>query len=256
MTDVAGRTAFITGGANGIGLGIARAFAGAGRQAGAGRSRRRGAGAAPRRSCRATTEVETLVLDVRDREAYARIADEAEAALGPVSLLCQQRRRRRRRARPQADLRAVGLGHRRQPRRRDQRRPDLPAAHGRARPRRPDRQHRLRRRPGRGGQRRALPHRQVRRGRHDRGAARRTGGARASACTVLCPGPVATDIIARTRQLQPRRGATAGQRRARAARAHRADDRTGSRAACRRTRSARWCWTRSWPTASTSTPTA
>ena len=30
MTDVAGRTAFITGGANGIGLGIARAFAGAG----------------------------------------------------------------------------------------------------------------------------------------------------------------------------------------------------------------------------------
>ncbi|HWF77763.1 MAG TPA: SDR family NAD(P)-dependent oxidoreductase [Caulobacteraceae bacterium] len=32
MTDVAGRTAFITGGANGIGLGIARAFAGAGAQ--------------------------------------------------------------------------------------------------------------------------------------------------------------------------------------------------------------------------------
>ena len=30
MTDVSGRTAFITGGANGIGLGIARAFAGAG----------------------------------------------------------------------------------------------------------------------------------------------------------------------------------------------------------------------------------
>ena len=30
MTEVKGRTAFITGGANGIGLGIARAFAGAG----------------------------------------------------------------------------------------------------------------------------------------------------------------------------------------------------------------------------------
>jgi len=86
MTDVAGRTAFITGGANGIGLGIARAFADAGAklaladidaealdQAKAELSKR--------------TAVETFVLDVRDREAYGRAANAAEAALGHVSLL-------------------------------------------------------------------------------------------------------------------------------------------------------------------------
>src|SRR5271154_5172518 len=84
VTDVAGRTAFITGGANGIGLGIARAFAGAGAKLGL-------VDIEPDALSRAKdelstiTQVETHVLDVRDREAYARIADEIEAALGPVS---------------------------------------------------------------------------------------------------------------------------------------------------------------------------
>jgi NAD(P)-dependent dehydrogenase (short-subunit alcohol dehydrogenase family) len=86
MTDVAGRTAFITGGANGIGLGIARAFAGAGAKLALidiepeALNRAKG-------ELSAVTQVETHVLDVRDREAYARVADEVEAALGPVSLL-------------------------------------------------------------------------------------------------------------------------------------------------------------------------
>ena len=86
MTEVAGRTAFITGGANGIGLGIARAFAGAGAKLALADL---DAGALDRAkaelSARAPTEV--FQLDVRDREAYARVADAAEAALGPVSLL-------------------------------------------------------------------------------------------------------------------------------------------------------------------------
>ena len=34
-----------------------------------------------------TTAVETVILDVRDRDGYARAADEVEAKLGPVSLL-------------------------------------------------------------------------------------------------------------------------------------------------------------------------
>jgi NADP-dependent 3-hydroxy acid dehydrogenase YdfG len=34
------------------------------------------------------TAVETFKLDVRDREAYARVADETETRLGPVSILC------------------------------------------------------------------------------------------------------------------------------------------------------------------------
>ncbi len=86
MTDVAGRTAFITGGANGIGLGIARAFAGAGAKLvlvdlDAEALARAKAELSPR------TPTATFVLDVRDREAYVRVADAAEAALGPVSLL-------------------------------------------------------------------------------------------------------------------------------------------------------------------------
>jgi NAD(P)-dependent dehydrogenase (short-subunit alcohol dehydrogenase family) len=36
----------------------------------------------------ALTPTEVYQLDVRDREAFARVADAAEAALGPVSLLC------------------------------------------------------------------------------------------------------------------------------------------------------------------------
>ena len=87
MTQVAGRTAFITGGANGIGLGIARAFARAGAKLAlvdldtAALDR---AGA----ELSATTDVATHELDVRDREAFARIADVVEAELGPVSPLC------------------------------------------------------------------------------------------------------------------------------------------------------------------------
>jgi NADP-dependent 3-hydroxy acid dehydrogenase YdfG len=86
MTDVAGRTAFITGGANGIGLGIARAFAAAGAKVAladidAAALERAGA------ELGAVTQVATQVLDVRDREGWVRAADAVEAALGPVSLL-------------------------------------------------------------------------------------------------------------------------------------------------------------------------
>ncbi|HTO46991.1 MAG TPA: SDR family NAD(P)-dependent oxidoreductase [Burkholderiales bacterium] len=84
--DVAGRTAFITGGANGIGLGIARAFARAGAKL-ALADVDAAALASARAELAKETQVESFVLDVRDREAYARTADAAEAALGPVSLL-------------------------------------------------------------------------------------------------------------------------------------------------------------------------
>ena len=86
MTDVAGRTAFITGGANGIGLGIARAFAGAGARL-ALADLEADALARAKAELSTLTAVETFVLDVRDRETFARVADEAEAGLGPVSLL-------------------------------------------------------------------------------------------------------------------------------------------------------------------------
>ncbi len=86
MTDVRGRTAFITGGANGIGLGIARALAGAGAKLALVDLDAEALQRA-RAELGATTQVFTAVLDVRDRSAYARVADEAEAALGSVSIL-------------------------------------------------------------------------------------------------------------------------------------------------------------------------
>jgi NAD(P)-dependent dehydrogenase (short-subunit alcohol dehydrogenase family) len=86
MTDVQGRTAFITGGANGIGLGIARNLARAG-------SRLALADVDAAALALAKAELETLApvevyeLDVRDRDAYASVAEAAERKLGPVSLL-------------------------------------------------------------------------------------------------------------------------------------------------------------------------
>lgn len=86
MTNIANRTAFITGGANGIGLGIARSLARAGAKlalvdldADALESAKAELGM--------VTEIVTAVLDVRDRAAYAPVADEVEAKLGPVSIL-------------------------------------------------------------------------------------------------------------------------------------------------------------------------
>ncbi len=86
MTDVKGRTAFITGGANGIGLGIARAFGRAGAKL-ALADLDVAALAHAKAELAALTVVEAVELDVRDRAAYARAADEVERALGPVSLL-------------------------------------------------------------------------------------------------------------------------------------------------------------------------
>lgn len=86
MTDIANRTAFITGGANGIGLGIARSLARAGARLALVDL---DAEALQRVEVElgATAKVFTAVLDVRDRAAYAQVADAAEAKLGPVSIL-------------------------------------------------------------------------------------------------------------------------------------------------------------------------
>jgi NAD(P)-dependent dehydrogenase (short-subunit alcohol dehydrogenase family) len=87
MEDVKGMTVFITGGARGIGLGIARAFARAGMKLAIADIDPDSLAAAKSELAKLTA-VETFNLDVRDREAYARVADEAEARLGPVSIVC------------------------------------------------------------------------------------------------------------------------------------------------------------------------
>jgi NAD(P)-dependent dehydrogenase (short-subunit alcohol dehydrogenase family) len=86
MADVQGKTAFITGGANGIGLGIARALVGAGANVVIADIRAE-ALAEAKASLGADDQVETVVLDVTDREGFARAADQAEARFGNIHIL-------------------------------------------------------------------------------------------------------------------------------------------------------------------------
>ena len=83
MKDLRGKVAFITGGAQGIGLGMARAM------------KQEGAvlvlvdvdqGALD--AARDELGAHTYVLDVRDRDEYARIVDEVESTIGPIAILC------------------------------------------------------------------------------------------------------------------------------------------------------------------------
>ena len=88
MQDIAGKVAFVTGAANGIGLGICRALAQAGAHVAMAdiqpdaleRARAQIAG----------TGVRTigLTLDVSDADAFARAADAVEAAFGKVHIVC------------------------------------------------------------------------------------------------------------------------------------------------------------------------
>ena len=85
MQDLAGRTAFVTGGANGIGLGLARALLDQGCKVVIADIRDESIEQALK--VLAGRDVIGVPLDVVSREGFARAADEAEAALGPVSLL-------------------------------------------------------------------------------------------------------------------------------------------------------------------------
>lgn len=86
MTDISGRTAFITGGANGIGLGIARSLARDGVKIALVDLDEKALEKA-RGELENITQVVTAVLDVRDRDSFTRVAEQVEPCLGPVSLL-------------------------------------------------------------------------------------------------------------------------------------------------------------------------
>lgn len=86
MENVEGKTAFITGGANGIGLGIAKALVAAGANVVIADIREKDLADA-KTTLAADDRVETVVLDVTDRAAFASAADKAEARFGKVHIL-------------------------------------------------------------------------------------------------------------------------------------------------------------------------
>jgi NAD(P)-dependent dehydrogenase (short-subunit alcohol dehydrogenase family) len=85
--DFAGRTAFITGGASGAGLGQAKVFGRAGCKVCIADIRREAVELALAELRGEGIACHGIELDVTDRAAFARAADEAEEALGPVSML-------------------------------------------------------------------------------------------------------------------------------------------------------------------------
>ncbi len=87
MQNLPGKTAFVTGGASGIGLGIAKALLGAGMNVVIADIRDDHLQSATK-ELDGGTRVLAVKLDVTDRANYARAADAAEAEFGKIHLLC------------------------------------------------------------------------------------------------------------------------------------------------------------------------
>jgi NADP-dependent 3-hydroxy acid dehydrogenase YdfG len=88
MEQVAGKIAFITGGASGLGLAMARAFTGAGMKVVIADIEDDALAAAKLEFTDSNTEVITMKVDVTDRDAMAKAAADTLAAFGKVHVLC------------------------------------------------------------------------------------------------------------------------------------------------------------------------
>ena len=88
MRDVAGKVAFITGGASGIGLAMARSFSAAGMKVAIADIEEHALERAAASFAPNNTQVIALRVDVADRDAMARAADETERAFGKVNVVC------------------------------------------------------------------------------------------------------------------------------------------------------------------------
>jgi len=89
VQELAGKVAFITGGGSGVALGQAKVFAGeAGMKVVIADIRQDHLDEAMAYFRSKNLPVHPIRLDITDREAYVRAADEAERVFGPVDLLC------------------------------------------------------------------------------------------------------------------------------------------------------------------------
>ena len=87
MRVVEGKTAFITGGGSGVGFGMAQVFSKAGMKVVIADIRQDHLDQAMAHF-RGANDVHAIRLDVTDREAFARAADEAERVFGKIHLVC------------------------------------------------------------------------------------------------------------------------------------------------------------------------
>jgi NAD(P)-dependent dehydrogenase (short-subunit alcohol dehydrogenase family) len=87
MKNVEGKTAFITGGASGAGFGMARVFSKNGMKVVIADIRRDSLDRAMQTFSN-NPDIHAIELDVTDRQAFARAADEAERVFGKVHILC------------------------------------------------------------------------------------------------------------------------------------------------------------------------
>lgn len=87
MKDISGKVAFITGGGSGVGLGQAKVFARAGCRVVIADIRQDHLDEAMDYFRESDADVHPILLDITDREAYARAADETERKFGVVQLL-------------------------------------------------------------------------------------------------------------------------------------------------------------------------
>lgn len=87
MKDIEGKVAFITGGGSGVGLGQAKVFSAAGAKIVIADIRQDHLDEAMQYFNEREAPAHAICLDITDREAYVRAADEAESVFGPVQLL-------------------------------------------------------------------------------------------------------------------------------------------------------------------------
>ena len=88
MQDLNGKTAFITGGASGIGFGLAEAFVDQGMNVVIADIEDEALAKAKASLGRTSNHVHAIKLDVTDRDAYARAADEVTRVFGNLHVLC------------------------------------------------------------------------------------------------------------------------------------------------------------------------